>query len=210
MKCEYCESEMKMVQVRVKRPVPSGAKDLGITDETICWQCPTCQQTSQSGIKKCLCGATALYWSGSGYSRLGRRDAGVPSNVPLFLCTYGGGEYGEAEYRCTNCIQCLICKKFIGDAEYECRHADRNVNLGYYHADCIEKQRQSRAESQALWEAQRKLTEQKQALDEKKRVEQAEKLAFQQEQQRRTQSGLCLICGKSLGFFNSTIVEDYP
>jgi hypothetical protein len=203
--CSYCGSKMKIAKLRVKRPVPQGAKDLGLFDEVVCWQCVQCEQTTTEMIEACKCGSYIL----------SRRNAAPPpdayeENAPHFqvklfqvMDVQSGNEFG-----CTACTTCYGCRKslntydFVEGKDYnnviinEISYDNKQISQIYYtyfHQQCLDKKQREDAEKK-----RQQAEESKRRLEEKKRRKEQEQM--EREKQRRIKNGLCITCGTPLGF----------
>ena len=138
MNCSYCGVPMAPKVFSVKRPVPNGAKDLGISDDTVMWNCARCSNKSNERIQRChSCGS-----SGPSVDIACSRSAikiGVLvtpyQHFPGFPLTVLEG-YDPAFYRCINCISCDICKEPIGDGPFLEHPSIAGVT--YAHRKCAE------------------------------------------------------------------------
>ena len=110
MTCSYCKTEMSVQRIRVKRPVPAGAKDLGLSDDAVVWKCPRCEQTETSGIGKCSkCGAVGPYFGFKQTYASALQDDGIINQVAL------GKEFPDiVQWHCPTCLTCEECKQPIG------------------------------------------------------------------------------------------------
>jgi hypothetical protein len=52
-RCSYCGKGMVPQNLTIKKPVPYGAKDLGITENQIAWQCPNCENVCEARVDFC-------------------------------------------------------------------------------------------------------------------------------------------------------------
>ncbi len=149
MKCDYCEANMTVTRIKVKRPVPDGAKDLGLLDNVVVWKCSKCDQTKTDGIGKChTCSREGpLVTIQTGQASLSEDD-GVLNRVvvgkefPQVFATNFEHNAGE----CVNCIKCRACQQPIGDEDFRSWYAAGSGNdSGYFyfrHNRCYAKERE--------------------------------------------------------------------
>jgi len=51
--CSYCGTNMEFHLFDAKRPIPAGARDMGLTDPAVAWRCPACENVAdQSWLTK--------------------------------------------------------------------------------------------------------------------------------------------------------------
>jgi hypothetical protein len=125
VECSYCKGKMSIVTVRVKRPVPPGVKDLGLSDDVICWQCSKCEQISKIDSEPCpQCGGLTYKLQ----------------ELPHLLLVRGDLDYRLLS--CTNCQKCHFCKQPLKTLQYkEFREHDAGTNTcTYYHLQCHAKE----------------------------------------------------------------------
>lgn len=179
--CSYCHSKMTLTITSIKRSVPAGAQDLGLSDEMMCWKCQKCGQKSREGIGACGCGKEAL--------ELGQPELSTLKNVPVKLLGSAHRDYEvHANYKtsagCTSCVKCGICQQNLASYDFEVALREDKTdwhNTTYYsytHSECVANQR-------SQWEAERREREKR-----------------EQEKQARIGQGLCYACGEALSFLD--------
>jgi hypothetical protein len=219
MRCTYCDSEMKISTVKVKRPVPPGARDLGLEDDKYRWQCPECELVSDAGIWQCSCGMFTVV------PEEAKNAPGLAAKLMVAEPTDTGA---PAEFRCSQCVQCAECGNSLFGEEVlslqDRRDANR-VRLNWYHVACHAKRkaemdarelerRKALEEQQNEARRRREEAEAEQARLEKERQEEvakAEAIHRLEEQQRmevqkredeirnrRIRLDQCVICGRKL------------
>ena len=194
MVCSYCNSEMEIKAVRLKRPAPAGAKDLDLYDDCVCWQCGNCGQTSEQGLGQCNnCKVRVVKHKihGSSYDQADF-DPVVPPGlaIPLELASdLNSGGHQLPWYTivgCTDCTPCHYCHQPLRTRDY--RTATYGGKLWYFHHACST---QLADEQDAITRKKAKLTEAYRAD-----VERREAVVKQREA-----AGVCAICGDKFGLF---------
>ena len=189
--CSYCKSKMTLTMAVFKREVSRGAKDLGLSDERMCWKCPKCGQTSQKGIVVCACGRDALVQGQPGSSTI----QNVPTCLEVGTSQWVRGDPNlGGRVGCTGCAKCEICGQPLSTAVFEStggvdRSDDMEVytmHYSYAHSKCAKERRKE---------------------EERRREEEERKLAARREEeerqrQYRIREGLCFACGRALGFLD--------
>jgi hypothetical protein len=177
--CSYCSDKMNFATVRVKRPVPSGAKDLNIYDEQNYWQCRQCNATSTECLSRCECGQLTIDFPAFGRAE-GHRE--VPSQTIVenyeaglygYFCNYRNYQDDIFGFECISCARCNQCGKvlkatrFVKSGIYS-EHNKSEVEYKFYHKDCFpikqkaDEQRKQKAErserrqSQEYWNRERR------------------------------------------------------
>jgi len=179
--CSYCISKMTLTIETIKRKVPPGAKNLGLSDEMMCWKCLKCEQTSREGIVACGCGKETL--------DVGRPELSTIKDVPIRLVgsthrNYEVNTYYHTAAGCTSCVKCGICKQPLVSYDFEVekredkREWNTNTYYSYSHSKCAQRQHRQREEEHRQW---------------KKREE---------EKQYRIHERLCITCGRALSFLD--------
>ena len=130
MLCSYCGTDMRITTSKVKRPVPTGAKDLNLYDDVTCWQCPKCGKTSDEGLINCeKCNVKTVKCLSL------KQAATIPDAIPISLLV---GQLRDEEgilksYWCVNCQPCVICKQPLKDHDLIEVETDRPIGQrGYY------------------------------------------------------------------------------
>lgn len=202
MHCSYCNSEMNIVTVRTKRPVPPGAKDLDLYDELTCWQCPTCEAKSDEGIARCSCGAYAV---DTAYA------ASAPQ-TPVRIAVYRGSR--QDTFGCTNCEECGICDRPLAGHEYTWHNETTSVYMGgggnqtvYFHQPCAERIRREQQQRQYLKDDEMSRAAGRQPVDVQEWEQEWEKERSQVEARRRA-AGQCIVCGRPLGMMEKLTRRD--
>lgn len=174
MECSYCKSKMNIVTVRVKRPVPPGVKDLGLSDDVICWQCSNCEQISPIDWEPC--------------PECGGLTSKHRESLPHLLTVWYDFKSDYWKNSCTNCQKCHFCQQPLKTLVYKAltEHVTGTLNYAYYHEQCHAKEI---AETEAKTKAEHEAY-----IQEAKR--------HQDEQAKRQREGLCLRCGKPLGMID--------
>lgn len=189
--CSYCGSKMTLTMVAIKRKVPPGAKDLGISDEMMCWKCQKCEQTSREGINVCgICSKETLDVGGPELSTI--------TNVPIKLIetrywVSGHGISDGYTAGCTACAKCSICKLPLASRDFKKTEKEEKAANGetitwhysYSHSKCIEDERRRKEEAHEQWKRQKQLKEQE-----------------EKERQYRIREALCVTCGRALTFLD--------
>jgi len=150
--CTYCETEMEITKLKVKRPVPREAKDLGLQDEVTRWQCPKCQSTSDEGLVECdTCKQTGMLTLPS-FMQCVKEDTHLRCFLDHVLVMDGE----RTKYHvCMKCMKCAGCKgdilpgqeiKAISVSDYDremsefCGDHTHSIYYLSYHKECHDKQ----------------------------------------------------------------------
>lgn len=180
--CSYCKSKMTLRMATVKRKVPPGSKDLGLSDEMMCWKCLKCEQTSREGISVCQCGKEIL--------EQGLPELSTIKDVPIWLIGSHNWDMGVGVYNkgagCTSCVKCEICEQPLASYDFERNQREHNALNGesrrtyysYSHSKCVERQRRQ-------WQEENRQREER-----------------EREKQYRIREGLCVTCGIALSFLD--------
>jgi hypothetical protein len=122
MECSYCGTGMQVTRIQVKRRVPRGAKDLGLSDEETVWKCPKCEQTSPDEIRGCAtCGKKGpLVQLRTSISNL-KEDDGIANTLRNGEFPEVGWSHSEyVAYRCAACSRCKVCQEPVGEEPFRC------------------------------------------------------------------------------------------
>lgn len=198
MMCSYCDTEMKVVEFHIKRPVPPGAKDLNLFDDIVSWQCPKCEAKSENGLQKCSCGVFSV---DSAY-------ANSAMEVPIRLVLFNSRM--QDTFGCSRCEACGVCELPLNTHEYTWHTETAHVHTGhsatrttYFHRICAMRMHDEQkklgtvrsSDSSAKAEA---ISDHAVVTDWEKEWEQ-ERSSIDA---RRRSAGLCEVCGKPLGIFD--------
>lgn len=178
--CSYCKGKMKPATVRVKRPVPPEAKDLGLYDEEKVLQCVNCNSTVAyrsvfdfGGCNSCSSATISSLYADT-----------LPDQAVRLGTHYVSHDYEDESSSggCTKCVRCDECKRPLMTHDYRMvqrkyketssrGNEERHTHNYYFHSECIEKWLLNQRTQQEM-----------------------------QQTQQRVANGLCTKCGKTLGF----------
>jgi hypothetical protein len=211
---------MDLETFQVKRPVPQGAKDLGLMDDAYRWRCPQCSLSDETGIERCSCGVFAVDHS------LTEKTLTAPARLVVTMKKSDADP--PSEVRCSSCVPCGYCGKPLGSEPrkpLEVKDSTGTVRITWYHAACdvqrlhdleaadqerrrrleaqLEEERRARAEAEEA--ARRKQEEEERArqaaMAGQLREEQernARRQKMEDEKNKRIRNDQCWVCAKPL------------
>ncbi len=191
---------MKFAISRVKRPVPPGAIDLGLTEDKYILRCSQCNATYTvfpSDWQKCTICNAYLFEISKIRSSVYETEEGV-GYIPIIKREkrFGQGQSTHFDYYCNKCepILCGYCSKPIIDIIniYGCDN-DYSGTPRWRHLECLLKLQN------VIKEEEQKKKEEEQRLEAVRILQEEQKLQMRRE---REASGLCLECGKPLSWLD--------
>lgn len=175
--CSYCNADMEIGSHNVKKKVPAGAKDLGLTETIQCWKCPNCGLKSKDYLVECGCGSLVL---DGREPFLSSEDLRPISGSGLFgyLRSYSNYDFETEEStsgsRCLNCIRCSRCNGSLDSTFVETiftkeyyNGSETESHWSFYHPDCHEASRIESERRAVQQEAETTLRRRKEASAER-------------------------------------------
>lgn len=140
--CSYCHSEMIILKDRIKRPIPNGAKDLGLYDELYVWKCSKCdlkEKIQGSGtISLCICGQERI----EPYHALCTDSMAVKLKINGSWSTGWETRSLRQTDGCSECIKCCVYREFLRTHDlqyfeiYSGSPEDGRIMNHYLHCKC--------------------------------------------------------------------------